>query len=71
MAEHQSLSLATRLEDGSAGIPADILSDLEMTENAAALRMRLTLRDTFAIEVGHLLDQIVIVQNDWAIRTDG
>jgi hypothetical protein len=47
------------------------LGDLEITEGAATLRVWLTLRDAFAIEVGHLLDQVMIVQNDGTIDTDG
>jgi hypothetical protein len=33
--------------------------------------MRLRFRDAFPVEVGHLLDQVVILQQDRPIRTDG
>src|ERR1700722_15184551 len=66
----QGLGLGARLEDGSPRIPANVLRDLEMSEGAAALRVRLALWDALAIEVRHLLDQVMIVQNDGTIRTD-
>jgi hypothetical protein len=55
---------------GGPRIPAHVVGDLKMTEGAAAPGMRLTLRDAFAIEVRHLLDQIMIVEDDRAIRAD-
>src|ERR1700678_4611404 len=66
----QGLGLGARLEDGGPRIAAHVLSDLKMPEGTAALGMRLTFRDAFAIEVRHLLDQIMIVEHDGTIRTD-
>src|ERR1700675_4448234 len=65
------VGLGARLKHRGPRVAADVMGDLEMTEGAAALRVWLTLRDAFAIEVRHLLDQVMIVQNDGAIRTDG
>jgi hypothetical protein len=42
-----------------------------VTVGTPAFGVRLTLRDPFAIEVRHLLDQIMIVQDDGTIRTNG
>jgi hypothetical protein len=42
-----------------------------MAERATAFGVRLTLRDPLAVEVGHLLDQIVIVEQNRAIRPHG
>ncbi len=67
----QRLGLGARLEDRGPRVVADVLGDLEMTEGATALGVRLSLRDALAIEVRHLLDQVMIVQNDGAVRTDG
>jgi lipopolysaccharide export system protein LptA len=33
--------------------------------------MRLALRDALPVEVGHLLDQVVVLQQDRAVRADG
>jgi len=38
---------------------------------AAAFGMGLALRNTSAVKVGHLLNQVVIVQHQWAIRPNG
>src|ERR1700722_12101903 len=67
----QGLGLGAWLKDRRSRIAADVLGHLEMSKGSAALGMRLTLRDAFAIEVRHLLDQVMIVQDDGTIRTDG
>jgi nicotinamidase-related amidase len=43
---------------------------LEVSERAAALGVRLALRDALPVEVGHLLDEVVILQQNRPIRTD-
>jgi hypothetical protein len=48
-----------------------LVRDLEVPERAAALGVRLALRDPLPVEVRHLLDQVVIVQEDRAIRAYG
>jgi hypothetical protein len=54
-------------------IPAhrDVAGDLEVPEGAAALGVGLALGDPLAVEVGHLLDQIVILQQDRAVWPHG
>src|SRR3954452_8434010 len=42
-----------------------------MTERAAALGVRLALRDALPVEVGHLLDQVEVVEHDRAVGPDG
>jgi hypothetical protein len=41
-----------------------------VAERAAALGVRLALRDALPVEVGHLLDQIVILQQNRAVGSD-
>ena len=53
------------------GEGADVLGHLERAERAAALGVRLPLRDALPVEVGHLLDQVVVLQQDRAVRADG
>src|SRR5277367_6880005 len=67
----QRLGLGARLKDCGPCVGAKIFSDLKMTESTAPFGMRLALRDALAIEVCHLLDQIVIIQDDGAISADG
>ena len=45
--------------------------DLEMAERAPALGVRLAFRYALPVEVRHLLYQVVILQQDRAIRADG
>ena len=42
-----------------------------MAERAAALGVRLPLGDPLAVEVGHLLDQVVVLEQDRAVGADG
>lgn len=67
----QRIRPGARLEHRRLGIGTDILRDLEMAEGAGALGVRLPLRNPLAIEIRHLLDQVVILQNDGAIRPHG
>ena len=59
------------LEHRGLGVGADVLRHLEVAERAAALGVRLTLGDALAVEVGHLLDQVVILEQDRAVGADG
>src|SRR5690606_22568106 len=61
----------TWLEHRRTGVAAHITGDLEVAEGARPLGVWLPLRDALAVEVGHLLDQIVVVQQDRPRRTDG
>jgi hypothetical protein len=42
-----------------------------MAERPTTFGMRLAFWDPFPVEVGHLLDQVVILQQDRAVRADG
>ncbi len=57
-----------RLEQRRLGVPADVAGGLEVAERAAALGVRLPLRDPLPVEVGHLLDQIVVLEQDGTVR---
>ena len=59
------------LEHRRLGVGADVVRHLEVAERAAALGVRLALRDPLAVEVGHLLDQVVVLEQDRAVGTDG
>ena len=67
----QRLGFRPGLQECGLGVGADICGHFEMAEGATALGMRLALRDPLAVEVRHLLDQIVILQQDGAVGTDG
>src|SRR6185312_690196 len=60
-----------RLEYRGLGVGADVAGDLEPAERAAALGVRLPLLDPLPVEVGHLLDQVTVLQQDRAARADG
>jgi hypothetical protein len=53
------------------GERTDVVGDLEASKGAAALGVWLAFGDAFAVERGHLLDQIVIVQQDRSVGADG
>jgi hypothetical protein len=42
-----------------------------VAERATSLGVRLTLRDSLPVEVRHLLDEVVVVQDDRTVWTDG
>ncbi len=60
-----------RLEHRGLGVGADVAGDLEPAERAAALGVRLPLLDPLPVEVGHLLDQVAVLQQDRPARADG
>jgi hypothetical protein len=47
-----------------------LLRHLEVAKCAAALGMWLPLRNTLTVEVGHLLDQVVVLQQNRPVGTD-
>ena len=59
------------LEHGRLGELADVVRHLEPAERAAALGVRLPLRDPLPVELGHLLDQVAVLQQDRATGADG
>jgi len=46
---------------------ADVVGHLEVAEGAATLRVGLALRDSLPVEVRHLLEEVVILQQDRAV----
>ncbi len=67
----QRVGLRPQLEDPSLRVLGHVVRHLEMTKASAAFGVRLTLGDALPVEVRHLLDEVVIVQDDGAIRADG
>ena len=50
---------------------ADVLGDLKVAEGTTSLGMRLALWDPLAVEVRHLLYQVVILQQDRTVWSYG
>ena len=67
----QGLGLRPRLEDGSAGVSRNIRRHLEATVGAAALGVHDALRDTFAVELRELFDEVAVVQRCHALGARG
>lgn len=67
----QNVRFRTRLEHRRLGVGTNIVGHLEMPERSGTLGVRLPLGDTFAIEVGHLLDEVMVMQQNWAIGSNG
>src|SRR5882757_7800569 len=67
----QRLRLGPGLEHRRPGVGAHIVGHLEGAERATTLGMRLTLRDPLPIEIRHLLNQIMVLQQNRTIRPDG
>ena len=59
------------LEYRRLGVGADVVRHHEMPERAAALGVRLPLRDALTVEVGHLLDQVVVLEQNRAVGAHG
>ena len=67
---HRDIGLGARLEELGLGIFRDVLGHLEMPEGARALGVWLALGDALSVEVGHLLDEVVVVEHDRAIAPE-
>ena len=67
----RQLGRRVRLEHRRLGVGGHVLGDLDPAERAAALGVRLPLRDPLPVPLGHLLDQVAVLQQDRAARTDG
>jgi len=65
----QQLGFGPRLEHRGPGQLTDVLGHPEHPERPTALGMRLPLRDTLAVEVRHLLQQVMILQQQRPVRT--
>jgi hypothetical protein len=64
-------ALADRVEEGGLGPRGDVGGHLEVAEGAAAFGVDHAFRHTLAVEMGHLLDQVVILQQDRATGAGG
>ena len=67
----QGVGRGAGLEDRRLRELADVGGDLEVAERATPLRMRLAFGDPLPVEIRHLLNQVVVLQQDGAIGTDG
>ena len=67
----EHLGLDAGLEQGRAGVGAHVLGRLEHAEGARPLGVRLALGNALAVEVGHLLDQVLVLEQDRAVGADG
>src|SRR5699024_6538934 len=67
----QHFGFHARLEHGSLGVLRYVFGDLEGTKSAGAFGVWTTLWDVHAVEVLQGFDQVSIVQDDWAIWTNG
>jgi len=65
------LGAGARLKHRRLGERTDIVGDLEASESARPLGMGLTLGHPLAVERRHLLDQVVIMQQDRSVGADG
>ena len=66
----EHLGLHTGLEQRRLGELADVLGGLEVTERAATLGVHDPLRHPLAVEVGHLVDEVEVVQQQRSVRAD-
>ena len=67
----QRVGRRARLEHRRLGVGAHVTRHLEVAERAAALGVGLALRDPLPVEVRHLLDEVVVLQQDRAVGPDG
>ena len=67
----QRVGLRARLEDRGPGVAAHVIGYQKVTMRTTAFGMRLPFRDPFAIEVRHLFDQIMIIEDYGTIRANG
>jgi hypothetical protein len=63
--------LADGLKQLGAGVVGDVAGNGEGTVGARAFGVHTTLRNVFAVEVGELLDQVEIVEQQRAARAGG
>src|SRR6185369_1083530 len=65
----QRVGLCSRLEHGGLGVGTEVFGNFEISKGPRSLSMRLTLGDSFPVKVGHLLNQIVVLQKNGTIWT--
>lgn len=63
---HERLGPGAGLEQSGLRVAAHVVGDDQFAERTAALGVDDALRDTLTIELGELLDQVVVVQQDGA-----
>ena len=68
---HEHRGALTRLEEVGLDVLADVLSDLEEAVSAAALGVHHALGHALAVELGHLLDHVVVLKQDRTVGADG
>ena len=66
-----SISVLTPGWNSGPGVRAHVLRRLEHAEGARPLGVRLALGNALAVEVGHLLDEVLVMEQDRAVRADG
>jgi hypothetical protein len=67
----QRLGAGTGLEQRRLGELGDVVGDLEEAERAAALRVHVALRDALTVEMSHLGDEVMVMEQDRAVAADG
>jgi hypothetical protein len=67
----QRVRMGPGLEHRGLGVGADVVRHLEVAEGTAALGVRLPLGYPLPVEVRHLLDEVVVLQQDGAVRAYG
>ena len=67
----QHIRLDARLKQCRLGVLADVLGHLKTAERAASLGMGLPLWNPLPVPVRHLLDEVMILQQDRAVGADG
>ena len=67
----QHIGLNTGLEDGRLRVGRYVVGGDKRTERATTFSVGLAFRDAFTIEIGHLLDQVEVLQEHRAVGTDG
>lgn len=64
-------AFADFLEDLGAGVLADVVSHFKMTECTGTLGVDDALWNSLAIEVRHLVNEVDILEENWAVDADG
>ena len=67
----EHLRLLAGLEQVRLGVGTHVVGDLESAERTGALGMWLAFRHALTVELGHLLDQVVVLEEDRPVGSDG
>lgn len=71
MTQNTHGALSDLLEDLCTGVFCDVVRYGEVTKRSSSLRMHNTLRNSFAIKVRHFVEEVDILQQDWASLANG